>query len=117
MEKKKIKKKKITENKELVKLGKEASKNSAFVIYPPKEKEIPTAEEIYNDFYFNYKGDGNSVLEAMKHFAKLHLIAQTKTINENAFCESLQFDELTGEPIYTVNKESILKAYPLENVK
>lgn len=41
---------KITENKELVKLGKEASKNSAFVIYPPKEKEMSTVEEIDKDF-------------------------------------------------------------------
>ena len=30
----------ITENKELVRLGKEASKSSSFVIYPPKEKKV-----------------------------------------------------------------------------
>ena len=90
-------------------------------------KQIPTAEEVYSDFHFNYKGDDNSILEAMRHFAKLHVEAQAKEIVEKAYVEFIDLtsgekfdytDVLTDEDVGAdVNKESILNAYPLTNIK
>jgi len=75
--------------------------------------KLPTAEEVYTDFHFNYKGDNNSVIEAMAEFAKLHVEAALKAASENA-------DTLKGE-VYAskgcIDKDSILNAYPLNNIK
>ena len=77
--------------------------------------KIPTAEEILNDFHFNYKGDGNYVLEAMKEFAKLHYKAQLQAIVKNVrICES---EPMFGQVEVFVDKNSIINAYPLTNIK
>jgi|LakMenEpi03Aug12_release.lakeMendotaPanAssembly.Ray.scaffolds.fasta_scaffold5422509_1 hypothetical protein len=73
------------------------------------ENNIPTAEEVYNDFHFNYKGDENSILEAMREFAKLHVEAALKVASENAEAKYNWRQE--------IDKESILNAYPLDQIK
>jgi len=45
-------------------------------------ENIPSAEDVYNDYHFNYKGDDNYVLEAMKHFAKIRVEANKTTWND-----------------------------------
>lgn len=71
---------------------------------------IPTAEEVYNDFHFNYKGEGNSILEAMKHLTKLHVEAALRAADE----EVKKFYDENEEDDY---KPQILNAYPLTNIK
>ena len=65
---------------------------------------IPTAEELYNDFHLNE----NSILEGMKLFAKLHVQAQTEAILEKL--------ALRGEHS-TLDKNIIANAYQLTNIK
>ena len=72
---------------------------------------IPTAEELYNDFHFNYKGNQNSILEGMKVFAKLHVQAALKHASENYAQGS--FTPGKGVSI----KDAILNAYPLNKIK
>lgn len=75
---------------------------------------IPTAEEAWNDFHFNYKGDENSLLEAMRHFARLHCKAQLKAILKNVSTK-VEYSGIGEEVI--VDKDSIINAYPLNQIK
>lgn len=70
------------------------------------ENPIPNAEEVYNDFHFNYKGDNNSILEAMKEFARLHVNAALKAASTSSD------DIVTRQCV-----EDILNAYPKSNIK
>ena len=78
---------------------------------------VPTAEEIYNDFQFNYKGDENRVLEAMREFAKLHVKSALKAASEKA---RIKANTQQGNSMFIddfeVKKESVLNSYPLENI-
>lgn len=74
--------------------------------------KIPTAEEIYTDFHFNYKGDENRILEAMREFAKLHVKAALK-----AALEDSPYGSSTDIPTYEDIKNAILNAYPETNIK
>lgn len=76
---------------------------------------MKTAEEIYNDFYFNYKGDGNVILETMKEFAKLHVIEALKIASIQA--ETYNKSKFTGDVNPHVDMDSILNSYPLNNIK
>lgn len=58
------------------------------------------------------KGNAKS---AMIEFAKLHVEAALKAASENA--EAIAEPDYRGGEWYLVNKESILNAYPLENIK
>lgn len=71
---------------------------------------IPTAEEWLTSFGADaddmyYK---SSVEEAMIEFAKLHVEAALKIASES---------ESNGTEGYKIYKDSILNAYPLENIK
>jgi hypothetical protein len=90
-----------------------------------KEEKVPTAEE----FLAKHEGRPVSLIrdrrlnieapyavDAMKEFAKLHVTAALKVASEKAQCRgAYKSDEghLTGGGI---NKESILNAYPQENI-
>lgn len=86
---------------------------------------IPTAEEVFNNFVdfkicslkeYTPKILTNDTKLAMIEFAKLHVEAALKEASEKAHhyhistwkCEGVQPE---------VNKDSILNAYPLENIK
>lgn len=75
-------------------------------------EKTSTAEEIYNDFYFKYKGDENFVLEAMKEFAKYHVRLAVKEqirLENDRITSDSELDKLT--------EEALKRTYPLENIK
>jgi len=82
----------------------------------------PTAEDILKSKDCNISDDGelydglltNNVINDMIEFAKLHCEAQQKSILEQSF--EVRSDA-TGEILDLVTKNSILSAYPLENIK
>ena len=75
--------------------------------------KIPTAEEICNKQFFGFKGElWVGVHKAMIEFAKLHVEAALKEANRKVIV-TYYYDE--GG--IRVNKDSILNAYPLTNIK
>lgn len=101
--------------------------------------KIPTAEEFLsnniNRVHFPYideaiednEGSINTILSCMIEFAKLHVKAALKEASRKAYTEYI---DLTTNKIFdytdviadddveaNVNKDSILKAYPLANIK
>ncbi len=76
---------------------------------------IPTAEELMNsrngEDYTYYE----EIANLMREFAKLHIEAAYKAIAENASI-SLP-NPWMGEKYSYIDKESIIKAYPLTNIK
>jgi len=92
-------------------------------------KNIPTAEKFLSDnidrTYFPHidesiedkKGEVLTILDCMNEFAKLHVKAALKAAAEKARLDEWpSFDE--DEPLYyTIDKESIMDAYPLCNIK
>jgi len=95
---------------------------------------IPTAEEfVKNNITSSDKFDFNSKVELVKKFAKLHLEAQAKAIYEKAKINVVPTDEegwefvpevITYKDIednegimLEIDEDSILNAYPLNNVK
>ena len=79
------------------------------------ENKIPTAEEFlnllgvpYRNGLENRRGNYISPDELIK-FAKLHVEAQTEAI--------LKITHKNGIPRIVDNKESIIDAYPLTNIK
>lgn len=83
------------------------------------ENKIPTAEELYNEFphtVTGYISKGNCIAIA-RTLTRLHLEAQLKAIIENIKVDVVpNFDKENTGKVY-LNKDSILNAYPLENVK
>jgi hypothetical protein len=96
-------------------------------------KTIPTAEEF---FLNNYFGDSISQedkklwletneqaqesLNIMIEFAKLHVEAALKAASKNATVTPVDHEEIlegSFRPIWGVDKDSILNAYPLDNIK
>lgn len=65
---------------------------------------LPTAENLYEDFYWNYKGEENTILEAMRTFAKIHVKAALEAASESIEC-------------YPSEKERILNSYSDEHIK
>ena len=81
---------------------------------------IPTAEEILNNTFelhkyrmaFSPYGDSEeAVFEAMIEFAKLHVEQALKEASEKATTDGY------GDGYAGIDEESILTAYPLENIK
>lgn len=74
-------------------------------------KEVPTVEETW------FKNTGSSINQeeyaAMIEFAKLHVEAALKAATNNAKMDSDPFDYEDE----WIDKDSILNAYPLENIK
>ena len=93
--------------------------------------KIPTAEEILikesillktieesGNFPLNltrdtHIGTAKDIKKAMIEFAKLHVEAALKKASENAEQKWIKFTE----DDYEIDKDSILNAYPLENIK
>jgi hypothetical protein len=81
---------------------------------------IPTAETFLNKYKFK-AGEyiGNSDFDTMalyaKEFAKLHVEAALKLITTEATVETI--NKYSPEEQHIVNQDSILNAYPLENIK
>jgi hypothetical protein len=75
--------------------------------------KIPTAEEFLLKHVKNPDLTSNFT-EILIKFAKLHVEAALKTANEHVELEGDEGSDFTG--IY-VNKDSILNAYSLENIK
>lgn len=73
--------------------------------------KIPTAEEFLNNHKFHLVEHEEYISTVIIEFAKLHVEAALKQASENA--ESIVIGGLISE----VNKDSILNAYPLENIK
>ena len=70
---------------------------------------IPTAEETYYKItgcIINHK----DIKTAMIKFAKLHVESALKEASENVIIDGHPFE-------YELDKNSILNAYPLENIK
>ena len=83
-------------------------------------KQIPTAEEILNNnVYITQDGiedvhdSLSTVADVMIEFAKLHVEAALKAASENARLKELEIHLSDG----SVDKDSILNSYPLENIK
>ena len=74
--------------------------------------KIPTAEEICNKQFFGFKGElWVGVHKAMVEFARLHVEAALKEANRKVIV-TYYYDEGIR-----VNKDSILNAYPLTNIR
>jgi hypothetical protein len=80
-----------------------------------KQEEIPTIEDYLKEI-FNGK---LSQREAMQEFAKLHVTQALKAADDNSRVTVIDYeDELEPpKPIWGVDSNSILSAYPLDNIK
>jgi hypothetical protein len=86
------------------------------------ENNIPTAEEFKNSFN---KLNDSSIELVMIEFAKIHVEAALKEASKNALIKEENYKgSWTSEEVYvddhttaTVDKDSILNAYSLENIK
>ena len=86
---------------------------------------LPTSEEIMSKHSKRYGEITNNPraicmatesMDAMIEFAKLHVQAALKAVSENAELDYWKGDcQLCGSNV--INKESILNAYPLTNIK
>jgi hypothetical protein len=77
-------------------------------------EKIPTAEEFLKR---DKSGIFNEVdmAQALIEFAKLHVEAALKLITTEATVETI--NKYSPEEQHIVNQDSILNAYPLENIK
>lgn len=91
-------------------------------------EQLPTV----HDFLFNHASDihtmgddDNKICycviqpQALIEFAKIHCIAQQKAIIENVTIDDIGSPNGDGEwmPCNIINKDSIITAYPLSNIK
>jgi hypothetical protein len=89
--------------------------------------EISTAEDFlqyhYQISYFYDAKTGqmvcfaSDVQKAMIEFAKLHVKEALRCAGEDARCDWYDHDEISNEKLYRVEKDTILDAYPLTNIK
>ncbi len=85
--------------------------------------KIPTAEEklianFYNGSFIEINnGDVEQLKEIMIEFAKLHCKAQLKAILEKVQLTEFAYEFLQEGANDAINKDSILNAYPLGNIK
>jgi hypothetical protein len=77
------------------------------------EGKIPTANELFEQ-YHGFEADSSSrdIISLMVEFAKLHVEAALKEASEKA---TVYADE--GGYSEFVDEQSILNAYPLDNIK
>jgi hypothetical protein len=76
-------------------------------------EKIPTSEEFLNEN--NVVGMKHLIIPLMIEFAKLHVEAALKLITTEATVETI--NKYSPEEQHIVNQDSILNAYPLENIK
>lgn len=98
---------KVSENKDLIKLGKEASKYNNLIVYPPKIM-IPTAEEfLRNKQFMRSEFECEANYELMIEFARLHSKATAEAC----------YEEASNSDLNTSQLDRIANAYPLDNIK
>jgi hypothetical protein len=78
--------------------------------------KIPTAEEWLKHFEENAYPD-TPISECMIEFAKLHVEAQLKAILKNVQMTGIAYGNDKSITDYEVDKESIINAYPLDQIK
>ena len=86
-----------------------------------------TANEFKNDWLNGFELDVNQIEDLMIEFAKYHVQKALKQASEKAFVEYIDLntdetfdytDVITDDDVeVNINKESILNAYSLENIK
>ena len=78
---------------------------------------IPTAEEFLKEYELGNTGkiDIEDARESIIEFAKLHVESALKEVSENA--TTINKPKFKGDINYVVDGDSILNAYPLENIK
>jgi hypothetical protein len=86
-----------------------------------------TAKEFIENYIKENNHDSNiDMEEAMIEFAKLHVNAALKEASDKALVLDMQENDTAeimsvsseyGEYNFTVDKESILNSYPMENIK
>ena len=91
-----------------------------------KENKIPTAEAILEQRVYLTQDDVvdvhdslESVKDAMIEFAKLHVQAALKQADEKARVTPVDHEEISEgcfKPVWGVDSDSILNAYPLNNI-
>lgn len=86
----------------------------------PQENKILTAEQLYYNTFVGLNIEDNECLipETMIEFAKIHVEAALKSAAENAELDDIgshNGEEWISHTI--VDKDSILKSYPLDNIK
>jgi hypothetical protein len=75
---------------------------------------VKTAKEFYDEHY------SDDVVVIMRDYAKLHVEAALKAADEKATVTPIDHEEISEgswRPIWGVDSDSILNAYPLENIK
>ena len=75
---------------------------------------MKTAAEFFDE------GNFNNVTDMLIEFAKMHVLEALKQASENATVTPIDHEEISEGyfiPIWGVDDESILNAYPLENIK
>lgn len=82
---------------------------------------IPTAEELLEKFadtqYTMSRNGKEKAIEAMIEFAKLHAEAQRDAILKKVSLTDFAQEFLQEEASDAIDKDSIINAYPLENIK
>ena len=75
---------------------------------------MKTAAEFFDE------GNFNNVTDMLIEFAKIHVQEALKQASENATVTPIDHEEISEgsfRPIWGVDDESILNAYPLENIE
>jgi hypothetical protein len=80
---------------------------------------IPTAEELYTKYNMTSENGFSTAIKLAKEFAKFHVEAALKAIAEKAKLKPYPYNSCDecGRSDMDVDKNSILNAYPLENIK
>ena len=92
--------------------------------------QLPTAEEFFLNSFFSdaisqedkklwlvTNDQALELLNIMIEFAKLHCEAQLKAILEKSTIETKCYQFGDMDEYHVINKDSIIKAYPLTNIK
>lgn len=79
------------------------------------EDKIPRAYDFLTNF--SDDPDDDTIYEAMVEFARLHVEAALKTASEKVSLTDFAYEFLQEGADDAIDKESILNAYPLDNIK
>lgn len=79
------------------------------------EDTIPRAFDFLTNF--SDDPDDDTIYEAMVEFARLHVDTALKVASEKARLTDFAYEFLQEGAYDAIDKESILNAYPLDNIK
>jgi hypothetical protein len=82
------------------------------------EGKIPTANELFEQ-YHGFEADSSSrdIISLMVEFAKLHVEAALKAASDKASLTDFAYEFLQEGAYDAIDKDTILNAYPVENIK